>query len=153
MELEEISEYEKQLLDPNTPPNIAQTRLAQEITRFVHGEENLKKALSITQNVKPGSLTSLDIETLENLEKEIPSITLEADLLLKTSIIDLLNYVKLTSSKGESRRLIKNGGVYLNNQKILDAQKTITNEDLIKNKILLLGVGKKKKMIIRLKGS
>ena len=151
MDLEEIRDYEKRLKDPNSTPNIAQKRLAEEVTRIVHGKEGLETALKVTAGAKPGSSTQLDIETLEAISGNMPCHEIESHKLGNLKLIELLEEVKLVTSKGEARRLLKNGGVYLNNEKIIDDQRKLHSEDLVGNRLFLIGVGKKKKMIVRIK--
>ena len=55
MNLEEIEAFEESIKSGAIVPNSAQKRLAQEVTRFVHGKEGLKKALQATKVVAPGS--------------------------------------------------------------------------------------------------
>lgn len=55
----------------------------------------------------------------------------------------------LQNSKGEARRLIKNGGGYINNAKVTSAEATVNETDLIEGRLLLLAAGKKSKMLVR----
>ncbi|MBI3508534.1 MAG: hypothetical protein HY069_02705 [Chlamydiia bacterium] len=55
----------------------------------------------------------------------------------------------LLASKGEVVRLIQNGGAYLNNERIEDPHRLIAQEDLVGEKFLLIGSGKKKKRVIQ----
>ena len=64
-------------------------------------------------------------------------------------VIDILLDVQLLLSKGEARRLIQNGGVYLNNAKVMDVDASIIQKDLLDGRLMLLSAGKKKKVIIR----
>ncbi len=48
--------------------------------------------------------------------------------------------------------MIKNGGVYLNNGKVADAEKRVEGSDLIEVRLLLLAAGKKNKMLVRMEG-
>lgn len=150
MDMEEICEYEYKMTQPEYVPNTAQKRLAEEITRLVHGEEGLQTALRVTKGAKPGSKTLLDAEALENIAEEMPSCTLASKEIINVKIIDLLIATELQSSKGQARRLMLNGGFYLNNEKIRDTNRVVSPKDLIDGRLLLLSVGKKKKVVIRL---
>lgn len=149
MEMSEIHHYESSMKKPDYVPNIVQRRLAEEVTRLVHGEEGLSIALKVTEGAAPGSETALDANVLESLA--MPSQTLPSDQVLGEKLIDLLSKTSMMTSKGEARRLIRNGGVYLNNQKIADENYVIGEEQLIEGKLLLLALGKKNKMLIRVK--
>ena len=149
MEMAEIREYEQMMKKPDYVPNVAQKRLAEEVTRIVHGEEALQVAQKVTAAAKPGSETSLDAAMLENLSQDMPSVELKEGEVLHCKLIDLLAKVGLQPSKSEARRMIKNGGVYLNNTQVSDQELQIQPGDLIENKVLLLAVGKKNKLILR----
>ncbi len=152
MEMDEIRRYEKMMKEPNYVPNTSQKRLAEEITRLVHGEEGLKTAIKVTEGVAPGSNARLDAEVLESLAQDMPSIELGSNDVLNKKLIDLLVEIGLQPSKGEARRIIRNGGVYINNQKIEDENCSIGDNHLISNRLILIAAGKKNKMLIRIKG-
>mgnify|MGYP002136817373 CR=1 FL=1 len=80
----------------------------------------------------------------------MPSSTLKNEEVVGCKLIDLLVKAGLQTSKGDARRLIKNGGVYLNNKKIEDENYSVASADLIEGRLLLLAVGKKNKAIIRI---
>jgi tyrosyl-tRNA synthetase len=147
--MEDIHEIQKKMQDEDYSPNEAQKILAKEVTKIVHGEEGLQTALKVTGSITPGSETILDRTTLEAIAKDMPSLTLDSGDLLKQKLIDVLLLSKMLSSKGEARRLIRNGGVYLNNQKVEDENQIILENDLIEREMILLAVGKKKKMLLR----
>lgn len=149
MEMDEIREYERNLTSPGYVPNTAQKRLAQEVTRIVHGEDALQIALKVTEAAKPGAETNLNVETLEALSKDMPSVQMSIGELVHAKIVDILAKAGLQSSKTEARKLIKNGGVYLNNKQVIDVDAEIKASDLIGEKLLLLAVGKKNKLLVR----
>lgn len=150
MDMEEIRHYQNIMKQPGYIPNTAQKRLAEEITRIVHGQSGLDTALKVTQGAAPGSETVLDATILESLAKDMPSHSLKTGEVVNSKLIDLIVLVGLQASKGEARRLIKNGGVYINNKKIEDENAALTSEHLIDGRMLLLAVGKKNKVLIRL---
>jgi tyrosyl-tRNA synthetase len=149
VDIEEIERYEQMMKSTDYIPNTVQKRLAEEVTRIVHGEEKLQVALKVTQGASPGSDTSLDTEMLESIAADMPSLELKRDEVVGSKLIDLLVRTGLQESKGEARRLVKNGGVYVNNLKITDENVIITSEQLIENRMLLLAAGKKNKMLVR----
>lgn len=150
IDLQEINEYEAMMLLPDYIPNTAQKRLAEEITRIVHGEEGLKIALSVTQGAAPGSNTALDIKILESIEKDMPSYLLPPADLSGLKVVDLMVKSGLQQSKGEARRLIRNGGVYINNEKIIDENQDVLQNNFIEGRMLLLAAGKKNKMLVKI---
>jgi tyrosyl-tRNA synthetase len=151
MELREISEYEAMMQEAGYVPNTAQKRLAEEMTRLVHGEEGLEKALKVTQGAAPGMDAALDPESLREIAKDMPSFELGLSEILEQKFVDVVVKIGLLPSKGEAVRLIQNGGAYLNNERIDDAQFKLTEKSLIGGEFLLFGSGKKKKMVVRVK--
>lgn len=151
MDMQEIRKYEQQMQEVGYVANTAQKRLAEEVTRIVHGENGLTTALRVTEGAAPGSKTQLDLQVLEALSKDMPSHLLKLSEILNVKLIDLIAQVGLQPSKGEARRLLRNGGVYLNNEQIMDENITISPDNLIEGRLFLLAVGKKNKVIIRVK--
>lgn len=149
LEIEEIDAIEKEMQSSGYIPNSAQKRLAEEVTLLVHGKEALATAQKVTEGIKPGSETTLDSEILEGLSSEMPNCSLTLDQVEGSKIADVLLLAGLQDSKGQARRLIKNGGVYLNNKKVSDENLTLSGQDLIDGKWLLLAAGKKNKMLVR----
>lgn len=149
MEMAEILDYEKMMSKSDYVPNTVQKRLAEEVTRIVHGEAGLASALRVTQGAAPGSTTSLDAQTLEALAGEMQSLTMPCGEIVGAKLVDLLSKSGLQTSKSEARRLIRNGGVYVNNDKVLDENYIIEANLLIDGRLLLLALGKKNKLLIR----
>lgn len=147
MELSEIASFEKRLKEE---PNRAQKKLAEEVTRIVHGEEGLKMALKATEGAKPGSDASLDPSVLQQIAKEMPHKELKRGGFVGKRLVDLLADAGLIESRGEAKRLIKGGGVYLNNEKIVDELYTLAEKDLIDKAMCLIALGKKNKTIIKI---
>lgn len=150
MPMQEIQQYEEEMRQAGYVPNTAQKRLAMEVTRIVHGEEALQTALKVTEGIAPGSEAVLNSVLLEQLAGDMPSVSLSLDDVLHAKLIDLLVKTGLQESKGQARRLLQNGGVYLNNQQITDAERSVTPQDLVDEKLLLISVGKKNKRIVRI---
>lgn len=150
MDLEEIIEIEKAV---DRHPNMAQKRLAEEVTRIIHGEEGLQKALKATEGAAPGKESKLDGGILKEIIHDMPSVAFTAEKIIGHSYADLAVSSGLLPSKGEANRLVKNGGAYLNNDKIEDPSRRVSEEDFIEGKFLLLGAGKKKKILITIKKS
>ncbi|KAF3330269.1 putative tyrosine--tRNA ligase [Carex littledalei] len=150
LSIEEIDSLEEDMKKPGYIPNTIQKRLAEEVTRFVHGEEGLKEALNATEALRPGAETELDAKTIEGIAKDVPSCTLAYDKVLNCTLIDLAVSIGLMASKGAVRRLLKQGGLYLNNARVDIEEKAIVESDIIDGKVLLLSAGKKNKMVIRI---
>lgn len=150
MDMTEIRRYEKEMKEPGYVPNTAQKRLAEEVTRLVHGEDKLQTALKVTSGAAPGAETELNAEVLEAISGDMPSLTLGKEDVVNSKLVDLIVKVGLQPSKGEARRLIRNGGFYLNNEKIQDENGQVIETHLIDGRLLLLAAGKKNKVLVRL---
>lgn len=150
IEMDEIHAYEILMHQKDYVPNTVQKRLAEEITRLVHGEAGLETALRVTQGAAPGAETVLDAEILESISKDMTSFNLPENGVVGQKLVDVMVKVGVLSSKGEARRLINNGGVYLNNGKIGDEKRSISQKDLIDGRLLLIAAGKKNKVLIRI---
>lgn len=150
MDMSEIKEYERQMQTPNYVPRTAQKRLAEEITRAVHGDQSLKIALEVTQSLSPGSETQLDVATLEAMSNNMPNFELTQSEIVDRKLSHLLVHLNLQPSNGSAKKLIQNGGVYVNNRKITDENYSFCAEDLIEKRLILLSTGKKNKFLIRL---
>ncbi len=151
LSMDEITEIERSMAKSDYRPNSAQQKLAEEVTRFVHGEDGVKLAQQITAQARPGSAIELNAETLKKLSSEFPTASLEVGAVLGKKYVDLCVEIGLLSSKGEANRLIKNSGAYLNNEKVAESGKTIGQDDLVGGQFLVFGAGKKKKMLLEIK--
>ncbi|CAN6304890.1 unnamed protein product [Urochloa humidicola] len=150
LSLDEIQELEESMKKPGYVPNTVQKRLAEEVTRFVHGEEGLLEALKATEALRPGAQTQLDAQTIEGIVDDVPSCSLAYDQVLKSPLIDLAVSTGLLASKSAVKRLIKQGGLYLNNIRIDSEDKLVEEGDIVDGKVLLLSAGKKNKMVVRI---
>lgn len=151
LELQEIEALEKSMREEGYVPNTVQRRLAEEITRLVHGEEGLEAALKATQAARPGHDAPLSAESLEAMSSELPSKEVSLETFVGSKIVDLVAILDILPSKGEARRLIKNGGLSVNNEKVVDEGKVLSESDLIGGNFFLLSTGKKKKILVRVK--
>lgn len=112
--LEEIEEMAKA---KDSEINNVKERLAYEVTRLVHGEEEANKARETARSLFSGAATGANM----------PSTALADDQLQDGAIgvIDLLMLTKLAPSRGEARRLIAQGGVSVDDEKVQDVMQTV----------------------------
>lgn len=150
MDLEEIQDFEQKMKSKDYIPNTAQKKLAEEVTRIVHGNEGLQTALRVTQAAAPGSKAKLDVEMLKAISSEMPHISLSQNEVVGQKFVDVAVKIGILSSKGEATRLIQNGGAYLNDEKVEDPSFRIQTENVIGGIYILLGAGKKKKMLVKI---
>ncbi|HEY1021643.1 MAG TPA: tyrosine--tRNA ligase [Flavisolibacter sp.] len=130
---------------------ILQKRLAQEVTVFVHGEEEYKKAIETTeklfaqQNASANSLSAEDLESMQGIIKVPYALdSLQAGV----NVVNLVTETGIFPSKGEARKLIQNGGLSINREKVTDAQLQVDNSHLLHDKYILLQKGKKNYYLI-----
>jgi tyrosyl-tRNA synthetase len=150
LDIDEIVKLDEEMKKPGYVPNTAQRRLAEEVTRFVHGEDGLSEALRATEALRPGSETKLDWKTIEGIAEDVPSCSLAYDNVLNQSLVDLSVSSGLFDSKSAARRLLKQGGLYLNNSRVDSENKKIEAADIVDGRVLLLSAGKKNKVLVRI---
>jgi tyrosyl-tRNA synthetase len=141
--------------ESNPAARAGQRRLALEVTRMVHGDDGLERAERAT-GVLFGSHAARDLGASELLDvfADVPSTEL-ARLRLEgegLGVVDLLAEAGVVASKGEARRLIAGGGVYLNGERLAGHDQRVTPEDAIEGRILLLRKGKKDHHLVCLEG-
>ena len=146
---EEIAELERAVRE-RPERREAQRRLAEEMTRLIHGEEGLKRAVRATEVLFGGSLEGLTAEELLDIFSEVPSAELPAEELGSgLPLVEFLVRSGLAPSKGEAKRLVKGGGVYINNVRITDVGRRVSLEDAIGGKVIVLRRGKKHYRIVK----
>ncbi|XP_010549888.1 PREDICTED: tyrosine--tRNA ligase, chloroplastic/mitochondrial [Tarenaya hassleriana] len=150
LSLDEIRALEDQMGRSGYVPNTAQKKLAEEVTRFVHGEEGLREAIRATEALRPGTETKLDWKMIEKIAEDIPSCSLAKEEVLNSSIIDIAVSSGLLESRSAARRMMKQGGIYLNNERVEEESKRVGDDDIVEGKVLLLSAGKKNKIVVRI---
>ena len=130
----------------------AQKRLAQEMTRMVHDETALQKAEQASQVLFGGEVTGLSGAEVADIFADVPSGEVAAAKLQGDGlpVVDMLTKCRIVSSKGEARRAIDAGGVYLNNRRISDAAIRVTFADVIDHQFIVLRHGRKNYCLIRI---
>ena len=135
---------------------VLQKRLADEVTTMVHSKEDLdmaKEASSILfgKGTKD-TLRKLDEATLLSIFEGVPHFTLDKSLLGQPAVeLFTRDDVKVFASKGEMRKLVQGGGVSLNKEKLTAFDRTVSADDLIDGKYLLVQRGKKNYFLITVK--
>jgi tyrosyl-tRNA synthetase len=132
----------------------AQRRLAEEVTRTVHGETGVARARTATEVLFGGEVEGLGAEEIADIFADVPSSALPADALSGEGmgLVELLADTGLTSSRGEARRSVEQGGVYLNNRREADPQRRVGAGDTLEGRFLLLRKGKKRYHLVRVEG-
>ena len=131
---------------------ILQKRLAEELTTAIHSKEELEKAQAASNilfgNATSEALRSLDEATLLQVFEGVPQFTITRDDLAKPFIDIVAEVCKVFPSKGECRKMVQGGGVQLNKEKVSDAMREVSENDLIAGKYLLVQRGKKNYFLI-----
>ena len=137
---EELEELEKATAE-RPQARLAQRALAEEITSLVHGEEETAQAIMASQALfGRGSLDSLSAGTLRSALAETGLLAVRGEL---PPVATLLKETGLVASANEARRTIAEGGAYLNNERITDAEAVPPASALLHDRFLVLRRGKK----------
>ena len=123
-----------------------QKRLAEEVTKFVHGDEELKKAIETTEKLfsnQHAPAESLTVEELEGMEGIIKVDFEKNKIAAGIDVVTFLAETKIFPSKGEARKTVQGGGISINRKKIEDIQQSIENNLLLHDKYILVQKGKK----------
>jgi tyrosyl-tRNA synthetase len=147
--LEEISEIMKES-EASPEQRIAHKRLANEVTCLVHGEHGLEIAQKASSVLYGGSIENIDAATLLEIFSSVASCELSVDEVKDANVVDLVAASGLCKSKGEARRLVKNGGLYLNNNRVTDMNITVNDSDIIDGKLILLRSGKRNYFLVEI---
>ncbi|MCK5731404.1 MAG: tyrosine--tRNA ligase, partial [Tenericutes bacterium] len=122
----------------------AQKLLAEEVTKTVHGNDELQKAINISQALFSGDIKSLKVDEIEMGFKGLQSIEISGEILL----VDALLNTQLVNSKREAREMIKKNAVSVNGDKIIDFDFVINKIDAFGVKYTVIRKGKKKYALI-----
>lgn len=132
----------------------AQRILAREMTATMHGDTALARAEQASQVLFGGAVSGLSAADVEDVFGDVPSGTLVKTTLegAGTPLLDLLVSSALSKSKGDARRSVAEGGIYLNNIRISDPAQMVTLSDLIDGQFVLLRKGKKSYHLLKVLG-
>ena len=139
---EEILELEK-LHKENPGLREAHRALARELTSLVHSEETTQRVEAAARALfGQGDLSELDEATLASALAELPRITISITEEIPTWV-DLLTATGVVDSKSAARRIVKEGGAYLNNEKISGEDFRLSKTDFLCGKYAVLRKGKR----------
>ncbi|MDA9777163.1 tyrosine--tRNA ligase [Rubripirellula sp.] len=129
----------------------AQNRLAEWMTDFVHGADGLNAATRASRILFGGEVGVQTDESLSEIFADVPSSQADKSLLEGEGywIVDALQASGLVSSGGEARRAIKDGGVYVNNERVTDDQCRLTAENLASETVMIFRKGKRNYSLLR----
>jgi tyrosyl-tRNA synthetase len=129
----------------------AQKRLAREMTRMVHDETALQKAEQASQVLFGAEVSGLSAAEVADIFADVPSGQISAGQLQGEGLpaTDLLTVCEIVPSKGEARRAIEAGGIYLNNRRIASAGARIILADAVDGQFLVLRRGRRNYWLVR----
>ncbi|HCV0798648.1 tyrosine--tRNA ligase [Staphylococcus aureus] len=141
---EEIDRLEQ---SKNEAPHLreAQKTLAEEVTKFIHGEDALNDAIRISQALFSGDLKSLSAKELKDGFKGVPQVTLSNDT---TNIVEVLIETGISTSKRQAREDVNNGAIYINGERQQDVNYALAPEDKIDGEFTIIRRGKKKYFMV-----
>lgn len=129
----------------------SQKRLAEAMTKMLHGEAGLTAAKQATEIFFGAEINDLDDNALGQIFGDVPSHTESRSKLAGDGIplIEAFVATGLAKSKGEGKRTLEQGGANVNNRKITDIAYTLTESDLASQSMIVLRSGKKKYAILK----
>jgi tyrosyl-tRNA synthetase len=150
---DEIGSLEATVLD-HPEERSAQRVLAQQMTRQIHGETELAHAEQAAKVLFGGEITGLSPKDIADIFADVPSSQITRDSLSGEgmALLDFLVSSDLAKSKGEARRAISEGGIYLNNQRVTDAALMVSIAQAIEGQFIVLRKGRKNYHLVKLQG-
>ena len=143
---EDILDLEEKL---NTQPELreAQKKLAEEVTKLVHGQKALDEALRVTHALFSGEFSDLTLNEFKMIEKTLDTALVNEGL----PLIDALVETNLASSKREARQFISSSAVSINGEKITDLEYALSKDKTYHQRYVMMRRGKKKYALIIIK--
>jgi tyrosyl-tRNA synthetase len=130
----------------------AQRALAAEVTELVHGGDAVARAAEASEALfGQGDLAALDTATLEAAFADLPRAEMEEGNGMP-SVLDLLVASGLSDSRGQARRVLAEGGAYVNNRRVADPAAVPDRSELLAGRWLLLRRGKRSLAVAEVSG-
>lgn len=145
LEQEERARMETEVVE-NPGDRVAQKRLAEEMTKMVHGPEALRQAIKISDSLFSGDLKDLTANDIEQGFKDVPTKTFTDT---NIGLVDLLVEASISSSKRQAREDIKTGAIYINGERNEDLDYQLSASDRIEDTFTIIRRGRKKYFLIR----
>lgn len=126
----------------------AQKKLAEEVTKFVHGEAGLEEAKMITDALFSGNIKNLSVAQIEQGLKNAPSAEAGNE---KKNIVDFLVDTKIEPSKRQAREDVKNGAIYVNGDREQSTDFEVDPSSDFDGKYVIIRKGKRKYTLVTIK--
>jgi len=133
---------------------VAQKALAREVTALVHGQSACDDAVRASEIMFGGGLRGVTEEVFTDVVGEVPTKEFDKAKLTGAGItvVELAVLAGLATSKGQARKDLEGGGLYLNNERVAAATRAVTIDDLLFGKFLLLRKGKRSYAVLHVQG-
>lgn len=150
---DEISELDRSR-EEEPQKRESQKRLGEELTRLIHGESGLAAAKQATEIFFGAEIENLSDNELVQIFADVPNsghsmLELDGEGI---GLIDAVVASGLANSKGNVRRSITQGGIYVNNRRVDDVNYRLTRKNLASESVIVLRSGKKKYALLRFSG-
>jgi tyrosyl-tRNA synthetase len=127
----------------------AQRELAREVTRVVHGDAAVREAEAATEKLFGGDVSTMSVNELLQVFPNVPSS--DAPYVAEGwPVVELLSSSGVTASKSEAVRLIRGGGIYINNRRVTDEKERVRPEHAIEGQLFVIRKGKRDNFLIRI---
>ncbi|MBE2214943.1 MAG: tyrosine--tRNA ligase [Opitutaceae bacterium] len=134
----------------NPGARAAHAALAREVTTLVHGTAACEDAIRASQLLFGGDPTGVSESAMRDIAAEVPGAAIARVTLAGAglNIVDLLATTNLCPSKGQARKDVEGGGIYVNNTRVADIKRQVTESDLLHGKHVLLRKGKRNYLLV-----
>lgn len=143
---EEIEALEKLTIE-SPELRMAQKKLAEEVTRFVHGDNELQEAIKISEILFQGNVSDLSFEQIKAIGNSMPHFSV-SKIDIDTNIVDILVQSELVSSKRQAREDIQNGAISMNGTTVTGVDDHLVPHPNSNGEYTILRRGKRKYILI-----
>ena len=138
--------------DADRSQRVAQRELARDLTVWVYGEREVARVEEASRVMFGGSLDGVREDTLSLLAQVVPVVEIaRKELAAGIGIVDLLSRT-VAESKSAARRLVQQGGAYVNNVRVSDLEHKVSTEHLVTKTMLVVRGGRKDYRLVRVTG-
>ncbi|WP_437696057.1 tyrosine--tRNA ligase [Levilactobacillus brevis] len=127
---------------------LAQRRLAEEVTRFVHGEEALESAQHISEILFSGDIQRLTLTEVQEAFEKVPNVSINSE---PTNIVELLTETAIEPSRRQAREDITNGAITINDERCTDTDAQLNPKTNFSGKFMVIRRGKKNYFLAKVK--
>jgi tyrosyl-tRNA synthetase len=127
--------------------------LAREVTRTIHGQAAVERAEHASSLLFGDRFTELTVDEVDEVFDDVPSTEVDVSLFAGQglAIAELLVMTKLAASKGEATRLVKGGGVYVNNRRVTEERARVTLAESIGGSVFVVRKGARQNHVVRVR--